>query len=183
MQMPGALSSSRPPGPPTTTTSACSRSATRAGAVPGRPRVGRPVPPGLGGRHAGRAGRACRTRCAAAGALVGASDHSSTKSLYAKDPDGIEFEVCWVVPARPARRRGQGAAPASARSISKEIARYGAETRGGRHQLAGDLLIRGRSPKPGAEQLVVGGPVGLEQVPLLGCPTDERLELVGPAAG
>src|SRR3954453_13205490 len=34
----------------------------------------------------------------AAGALVGASDHSSTKSLYAQDPDGIEFEVAWVVP-------------------------------------------------------------------------------------
>ena len=26
------------------------------------------------------------------GALVGASDHGATKSLYAKDPDGIEFE-------------------------------------------------------------------------------------------
>ncbi|MDQ1394926.1 MAG: hypothetical protein QOG64_185, partial [Acidimicrobiaceae bacterium] len=33
------------------------------------------------------------------GALVGASDHGTTKSLYAKDPDGIEFEVAWVVPA------------------------------------------------------------------------------------
>jgi catechol-2,3-dioxygenase len=33
------------------------------------------------------------------GALVGASDHSTTKSLYAHDPDGLEFEVAWVVPA------------------------------------------------------------------------------------
>src|SRR5207247_1301830 len=33
------------------------------------------------------------------GALVGASDHGTTKSLYAKDPDGLEFEVAWVVPA------------------------------------------------------------------------------------
>jgi catechol 2,3-dioxygenase-like lactoylglutathione lyase family enzyme len=33
------------------------------------------------------------------GALVGATDHSTTKSLYARDPDGIEFEVAWVVPA------------------------------------------------------------------------------------
>ena len=33
------------------------------------------------------------------GALVGASDHHTTKSLYAKDPDGLELEVCWVVPA------------------------------------------------------------------------------------
>ena len=33
-----------------------------------------------------------------AGALVGATDHSTTKALYAKDPDGLEFEVCWIVP-------------------------------------------------------------------------------------
>ncbi|GGO88446.1 VOC family protein [Wenjunlia tyrosinilytica] len=32
------------------------------------------------------------------GALVGASDHSVSKSLYGKDPDGIEFEVMWRVP-------------------------------------------------------------------------------------
>ncbi len=32
------------------------------------------------------------------GALVGASDHGATKSLYAKDPDGIEFEVLWRLP-------------------------------------------------------------------------------------
>ena len=31
-------------------------------------------------------------------ALVGASDHGATKSLYGKDPDGIEFEVMWLVP-------------------------------------------------------------------------------------
>src|SRR3954447_18701214 len=30
------------------------------------------------------------TRLSAAGALVGASDHGTTKALYAKDPDGIE---------------------------------------------------------------------------------------------
>ena len=39
-----------------------------------------------------------RDRLAAAGALVGASDHGTNKSLYAKDPDGIEFEVMWLVP-------------------------------------------------------------------------------------
>ena len=33
------------------------------------------------------------------GSLVGASDHGTTKSLYAKDPDGLEFEIAWVVPA------------------------------------------------------------------------------------
>lgn len=33
-----------------------------------------------------------------AGAFVGASDHGCNKSLYAKDPDGLEFEVMWLVP-------------------------------------------------------------------------------------
>ena len=37
------------------------------------------------------------------GALVGASDHGASKSLYGKDPDGNEFEVMWPVP------RGLGA--------------------------------------------------------------------------
>jgi catechol-2,3-dioxygenase len=32
------------------------------------------------------------------GALGGASDHGVSKSLYATDPDGIEFEVMWRVP-------------------------------------------------------------------------------------
>ena len=39
-----------------------------------------------------------RERLAAAGALVGASDHGANKSLYARDPDGLEFEVMWLVP-------------------------------------------------------------------------------------
>ena len=34
-----------------------------------------------------------------ADALVGATDHGTTKALYAQDPDGIEFEVSWLVPA------------------------------------------------------------------------------------
>src|SRR5207237_4007038 len=38
-------------------------------------------------------------RLSEVGALVGASDHGTTKSLYAVDPDGLEFEVAWVVPA------------------------------------------------------------------------------------
>jgi catechol-2,3-dioxygenase len=39
-----------------------------------------------------------RTKLLAAGALVGESDHGVSKSLYAADPDGIEFEVMWAVP-------------------------------------------------------------------------------------
>ena len=40
-----------------------------------------------------------RAKLVAAGALVGESDHRVSKSLYAKDPSGIEFEVMWRVPA------------------------------------------------------------------------------------
>lgn len=39
-----------------------------------------------------------RRRLEAAGALVGSSDHGVNKSLYAVDPDGLEFEVMWLVP-------------------------------------------------------------------------------------
>jgi catechol-2,3-dioxygenase len=68
----------------------------------------------------------------AAGALVGASDHGTTKSLYGKDPDGIEFEVVWLIPAdqltdaaRDARRSIRPL------DLSREKATYGADTRGG----------------------------------------------------
>jgi len=37
-------------------------------------------------------------RLSEAGALIGASDHGNNKSLYARDPDGIEFEVMWLTP-------------------------------------------------------------------------------------
>ena len=41
---------------------------------------------------------ALRARLVQAGSLVGESDHGVSKSLYAKDPDGIEFEMMWAVP-------------------------------------------------------------------------------------
>jgi catechol-2,3-dioxygenase len=64
------------------------------------------------------------------GALVGASDHGSTKALYAHDPDGIEFEVSWLVPAD--RLGGEETSMRTAAlDIDAEIARYGADTRGG----------------------------------------------------
>src|SRR3954468_4258493 len=66
------------------------------------------------------------------GALVGASDHGTTKALYAKDPDGIEFEVCWLVPAD---RLDEEALQARSRiaplDLAKEKERYGRTTRGG----------------------------------------------------
>lgn len=41
---------------------------------------------------------ALRDRLIEVGALAGESDHGVSKSLYARDPDGIEFEVMWMVP-------------------------------------------------------------------------------------
>src|SRR3954453_10067054 len=71
-------------------------------------------------------------RLAAADALVGASDHGTTKSLYGKDPNGIEFEIVWLTPAdllddsaRDSRKR------ISPLDLTKEKERYGATTRGG----------------------------------------------------
>jgi catechol-2,3-dioxygenase len=65
----------------------------------------------------------------AAGALVGASDHSTSKSLYGKDPDGLEFEVVWLVPAD---RIDDSVLAARSRilplDLPAEIARYGADT-------------------------------------------------------
>ncbi|MER5736988.1 VOC family protein [Streptomyces sp. NPDC002262] len=76
--------------------------------------------------------RALRTRLAEAGALTGASNHASTKALYARDPDGIEFEVCWLVPdAAVAAELSAMTSPTLPLDIDAEIAAYGAQTPGG----------------------------------------------------
>jgi len=71
-------------------------------------------------------------RLAAAGGLVGSSDHGTTKSLYGKDPDGLEFEIVWLIPAdqldddaRDARKR------IGRLDLEAEKQRYGGQTRGG----------------------------------------------------
>jgi catechol-2,3-dioxygenase len=71
-------------------------------------------------------------RLAEAGALVGMSDHSTTKSLYAQDPDGIEFEVAWIVPADQLDEATlQSRDRIRPLDLGREIARYGADTQGG----------------------------------------------------
>jgi catechol-2,3-dioxygenase len=73
-----------------------------------------------------------RDALADADALVGASDHATTKALYAHDPDGLEFEVSWLRPADQITPevQAQGATTAPL-DLDAEIARYGAQTRGG----------------------------------------------------
>jgi len=66
---------------------------------------------------------------------VGASDHVTTKSLYARDPDGIEFEVCWILPADALTPELKAEAAGDPRprplDLEAEKARYGGSTRGG----------------------------------------------------
>ncbi|MGI8516586.1 MAG: VOC family protein [Acidimicrobiia bacterium] len=65
-------------------------------------------------------------------ALVGATDHGTTKALYGRDPDGIEFEVCWLVPAEHLDSAAIDAKSKMRRlDLAEEIQRYGAETLGG----------------------------------------------------
>ncbi|HET6952591.1 MAG TPA: VOC family protein [Acidimicrobiales bacterium] len=73
-----------------------------------------------------------RRTLAERGALVGSSDHGTTKSLYASDPDGIEFEVAWVVPAALLDEAAL-AARTTIRplDLDAEKRRYGATTPGG----------------------------------------------------
>lgn len=73
-----------------------------------------------------------RDRLAAAGSLVGTTDHSTTKSLYGQDPDGLEFEIVWLVPAdlldeEAAAHRNQ----LRPLDLEREIERYGADTHSG----------------------------------------------------
>ena len=62
-----------------------------------------------------------RRRLVEAGSLVGQSDHGVSLSLYAKDPDGIEFEVFWTVP---------GGVPVGTRALNldAEVARWAARS-------------------------------------------------------
>ncbi|SRR6266498_1282121 len=63
-------------------------------------------------------------RLTAAGALVGSSDHGVSKSLYGKDPDGLEFELSWFVPRELVTE--EMSAPTIGRlDIDAEISRWG----------------------------------------------------------
>jgi catechol 2,3-dioxygenase-like lactoylglutathione lyase family enzyme len=67
-----------------------------------------------------------------AGALVGASDHGTTKSLYGRDPDGLEFEIAWIIPADRLDDAARSARTRIGRlDLDREKARYGGQTRGG----------------------------------------------------
>ncbi len=58
------------------------------------------------------------------GAYVGKSDHGATKSIYAKDPDGNELEVMWMVP-REHWGEHERTAVVQRLDLDAEVARFG----------------------------------------------------------
>jgi len=69
-------------------------------------------------------------RLGEAGCLVGASDHGVNKSLYATDPDGLEFEVMWLVP-REFWGEAETVAFIEPLDLKAEVNRFGADRLGG----------------------------------------------------
>jgi catechol-2,3-dioxygenase len=67
-----------------------------------------------------------------AGALTGTSDHGTTKSLYGADPDGLEFEIAWIIPTELLDDEAiAGRTRIERLDLEREKARYGAQTHGG----------------------------------------------------
>ncbi len=66
------------------------------------------------------------------GALYGATDHGTTKAVYARDPDGIEFELSWLVPADLVDEAARAASSTNRPlDLDRERVRYGGTTEGG----------------------------------------------------
>lgn len=70
-------------------------------------------------------------RLVANGTLVGATNHGATKAVYGRDPDGLEFELTWLVPADLIDPERDGREVMRALDIAAEKERYGGQTRGG----------------------------------------------------
>jgi len=66
-----------------------------------------------------------------ADALVGASDHGTTKSLYGKDPSGLEFEIVWIIPADLLTDEDRQKAGVARLDLAAEITKYGRDARSG----------------------------------------------------
>ncbi|KOU41854.1 VOC family protein [Streptomyces sp. WM6378] len=64
------------------------------------------------------------------GALVGSTNHVVSKSLYAKDPDGNEFEIMWRVP-REDWPSATEEASAGALDLEESLKRWGPDLKTG----------------------------------------------------
>ena len=69
-----------------------------------------------------------RERLMTMGAMRGESDHGTTKSLYAHDVDGIEFEVMWLVPGEKLTDADRAAGGGTRRLDWERVKRDYAET-------------------------------------------------------
>ena len=64
-----------------------------------------------------------RLTLAELGALTGESSHGATKSVYAQDPDGNEFEVMWMLP-KAQWGEYEKAAPVERLDLAGAVARW-----------------------------------------------------------
>jgi catechol-2,3-dioxygenase len=74
---------------------------------------------------------AARQSLIEAGAYTGESSHGATKSIYAADPDGNEFEIMWMLP-RQAWGVYENAAPIDRLDLDAELARWSGVRTAGR---------------------------------------------------
>ena len=70
---------------------------------------------------------AARDRLTELGAYTGESDHLVSRSIYATDPDGLEFEVMWEVPLDRLANDDTTTRPLD---LDAAIAEFGADTPG-----------------------------------------------------
>lgn len=68
-----------------------------------------------------------RERLGEMGALVGENDHGVSRSLYCRDPDGIEFEIMWELPLELVDEDAPSNVPLD---LEADIARWGADRAG-----------------------------------------------------
>ncbi|GAA0593834.1 VOC family protein [Streptomyces crystallinus] len=64
------------------------------------------------------------------GAMVGSTNHQVSKSLYAKDPDGNEFEIMWRVPREDWPSATETGRP-SALDLEESLRRWGPDLKTG----------------------------------------------------
>ncbi|MEY4220739.1 MAG: hypothetical protein RL280_1023 [Actinomycetota bacterium] len=64
------------------------------------------------------------------GNLTGASNHGTTRAIYARDPDGLEFELTWVIPTE--LLLDTDTPTTKALDLPSDIERFGADTPGRR---------------------------------------------------
>lgn len=65
------------------------------------------------------------------GSLVGASNHGTTRSLYAKDPDGLEFEIVWLIPADLLTDDDRNPGGVMPLDLAADLFRFGRDARSG----------------------------------------------------